>query len=221
VIDILLPVLSRPQNAQKVVDSIHHATELPHTIVFLCTPGDTAQIEASKATGAVVVMVEGDDYQYPTKINAGAAFPLRADQHPWLFLGADDLHFHLGWDHEAIAEHERTGKLVIGTNDCANPTVTSGAHATHSLVHRRYVTEQGTIDEPGLVLHPGYHHNFCDNEFVGTAQHRNEWSFAAASHVQHQHPIWGTAKDDRTYELGRRTYHADSRTWRKRRRLWR
>jgi len=220
-IDILLPVLSRPQNAQKVVDSIHHATELPHTILFICSRGDEAQIDACVGTAAVVLIIDGGDFEYPRKINHAATYPVRADPHPWLFLGADDLDFKPGWDTAAIAEHERTGKLVIGTNDLSNPTVIRGLHATHSLVHRRYVTEQGTIDEPGLVLYPGYHHNFCDNEFVGTAQHRGEWSFAAASHVQHHHPIWGTAKDDRTYELGRRTYHADSRTWRKRRRLWR
>jgi len=219
-IDILIPCLGRPQNAQKVVDSIHAGTELPHTIVFLCTPGDTAQIDASSATGAVVVMVEGDNFQYARKCNAGAAFPLRADQHPWLFLGADDLHFHKGWDHEAIAEHERSGCQVIGTNDLGNPTVMAGKHAVHWLVHRDYIAA-GTIDEPGKLLHDGYHHNFVDNEFVGTAKRRGQWAFAAASHVEHQHWLWGKGKDDATYALGRDTYRADSRTWAKRKRLWR
>jgi len=220
VIDILLPVLSRPQNAQKVVDSIHAGTELPHTILFLCTPGDTAQIDACAATGAVIRMVPGGDYQYARKINAGAIWPIRADQHPWLFLGADDLHFHPGWDHEALAEHERTGKLVIGTNDLGNPTVVQGKHATHSLVHRDYLA-LGTIDEPGKLLHEGYCHNFTDTEFCATAKRRDEFAFAFASHVEHQHWLWGKGKDDATYELGRVRYRADSRTFAKRKRLWR
>jgi Glycosyltransferases involved in cell wall biogenesis len=216
-IDILVPVLSRPANVKPLVDSIHAATTMTHRIIFLTTHGDDTEIAACVAIkGAEVITTLPEENSYAKKINLGASL----FDGTWLFLGADDLHFHKGWDHEAIAEHERTGKLVIGTNDLGNPTVVQGKHATHSLVHRDYLA-LGTIDEPGKLLHEGYCHNFTDTEFCGTAKHRDQFAFAFASHVEHRHWLWGKGKDDPTYELGRVQYRADSRTFAKRRRLWR
>ncbi len=215
-IDLLIPVLGRPGNAQPLVDSIHAATMIPHTILFICSRDDHAQIEACRQTGAVVVL--SDDDRYAPKINLGATFPHSNTESLWLFLGADDLKFHPGWDTAAFNDPNIFASRVIGTNDLGNPTVMAGKHATHSLVHRTYI-EQGTIDEPGKLLHEGYQHNFVDNEFIATAKWRGEWAFAFGSHVEHLHPFWRKSEDDRTYQLGRRTYHADSRLWRQRSKL--
>ncbi len=222
VIDILVPVLGRPQNAQPLVDSILGSDDYHDVrVTFLCTPGDDEEIAACRATGAKMLLVHTDDFQYARKINAGAGWS-EAD---WFFLGADDLDFRPGWLDQAMLTHAATGCCVIGTNDLGNPTVMAGQHATHSLVHRSYM-ERGTWDEPGKLLHEGYHHNFCDTEFIDTAKVRGEFAFSAASHVEHLHPFWrwtdGRPKsaDDRVYEIGRRTYHADSRTFRQRQRLW-
>ncbi len=213
-IDILIPVLGRPQNAQPLVDNIHAATTVPHTILFVCSRDDQPEIDACTATGAVVVL--SDDGRYAPKINLASGFAHSNNASEWLFLGADDLRFHPGWDVAAIdTGYSAVGARVIGTNDLGNPTVMSGKHATHSLVHRSYIA-QGTFDEPGKLLHEGYEHNYVDNEFVATAKARGVWAFASESHVEHLHPFWRKGTDDDIYKQGRKTYHQDGQTWKAR-----
>ncbi len=219
-IELLIPVLGRPKNAQPLVESIHANTEEEHRIVFLVTPGDTDQIEACKGTGSVVWIVHGDDHQYPRKINAGARLRIGNTPPDFIFLGADDLGFHRGWDTAAIDLYHETGKPVIGTNDLGNPTVMAGKHATHSLVHRSYL-ELGTIDEPHNLLHEGYNHNFCDTEFIETAMMRDAFAFAFDSHVEHLHYIWRKGRSDVIYEKGQKHFHRDAALFKARRRRWR
>lgn len=218
VIDILIPVLGRPDNAQKVVDSIHAATKVPHTCVFLCTRGDRLQIAAAKHTKVPVFLIAEEGYA--PKINQGVeqtADLFKRTEDDFVFMGADDIHFHPGWDLAAISEFEKSGKPVIGTNDLGNPAVIAGRHATHHLVHRSY---HGTIDDPTKLVHEGYFHNWVDNEFIETAQSRDAWTFAADSIVEHLHPFWGKGADDVIYEKGREGYHYDRREFQRRRKLW-
>ncbi len=57
-IDIIIPVLNRPQNAEKVVDSIFLAsTEVP-CITFVCSPGDAEQIGAVMLTEQDYIIVD-------------------------------------------------------------------------------------------------------------------------------------------------------------------
>lgn len=217
-IDLLIPVLGRPDNAQKVADSIHAATRVPHIIVFLCTRGDTAEIEACKATRSTVHLVDPGPGEYARKINAGAE--ANYGKCEFIFTGADDLHFHAGWDLIAIRAWQTTGCPVIGTNDLGNPSVVAGRHSTHTLVHRSYL-EQGTADEPDKVLHDGYYHNFCDTEFIETAKARGAFTFAADSRVEHLHPFWKKGADDVIYQVAREHYREDERHFQRRSRLWR
>ncbi len=219
-IDLLIPVLGRPDSAATLAESIRSATVLPHSIIFVCSRGDDAQIDACKRTEARILLVDGGDHEYARKINHAAAYDWGGTPAEFWFLGADDLRFHAGWDRAAVAVHDDTGKRVIGTQDLGNPLVKSGRHATHSVVHRSYL-EQGTIDEPGKLLHEGYHHNWVDNEFVGTAKHRGEWTFAHDSVVEHLHPIWRKRPDDVIYQRGQEHYRTDMRLHQQRRRLWR
>ncbi len=213
-IDLLIPVLRRPQNAQPLVDSIHRNTCVDHQVVFICSADDEAEIAACKVTNAHVEMIDRDGYA--EKINHGAWLS-GAD---FVFLGADDLRFHLGWDIEAIRVWDTTGMPVIGTNDLGNPSVMAGKHATHSLVHHSYLA-QGTIDDTTKLLHEGYAHNWVDTEFVETAISRAAFDFAKESHVEHLHPIWKKGVNDPVYALGRERYHDDRRIFMRRRPLWR
>jgi hypothetical protein len=138
----------------------------------------------------------------------------------WFFLGADDLHFHPGWLDAALEAHTATGACVIGTNDLGNPRVTSGIHATHSLVHHDYC-ECGTLDEPWKLLHEGYGHCFVDDELIGTAMLRGTFVMALGSHVEHLHPNWSKAADDETYRKGMASFHADQALHQRRSRAWR
>ena len=116
-IDILIPVLGRPWNAQPLVDSARVTTS-PYRLVFICSPSDSRQIAASRATGADVLIVEwqpgsGD---YAKKINFG----FRETDSEWIFTGADDIRFTAGWDTNAITFGQKKQKRVIGTNDLHN-----------------------------------------------------------------------------------------------------
>jgi hypothetical protein len=221
----LIPVLDRPQNVAPIVASLYESVAVERaegwdvSLVFVCTPGDHAEIAAVRAHGheLIVTPFSGRDFgQYAKKTNLAVA----ATHTEFVFTGADDLAFRPGWLTEALRVHEDTGCLVIGTNDCANPTVTSGRHATHSLVHRSYV-ELGTIDDPTKLLHEGYDHNSVDCEFVETAQARGEFAHAALSVVAHLHPTFNrSVARDATYRKGLKNARKDKALFHARRHLW-
>ena len=214
---VAVPVLRRPHRVDPLVRSLADGTPEPHRLLFVATTGDTEQIDAIRTAGADWITV---DYQprgdYARKINAA----YRHTTEPFLFMGADDLHFHPGWLSAALA-HMDAGADVVGTQDLA-PTAraAAGDHATHSLVRRTYVDTMGTIDQPGMVLHEGYPHEYVDDEFVATAKHRGVWSFAHDSIVEHLHPSWGKAPMDPLYRAQQGRMNRGRTVYARRRRLW-
>lgn len=217
-IAVLVPVLGRPDRAAALAENLAAATSVPHRLLFMCTPGDDAQIAACEETGADVLVLDqprqpGD---FARKQNAG----YHATTEPYVFLGADDLRFHPGWDTAALEIAEAYDVGVVGTNDLGNALVRAGHHATHSLVARCYADTLGTIDEPGQVLHEGYDHQYVDNELVETAQARGCFAFAPDSIVEHLHPFWGKGRLDDTYRAGLAQGNRDRRLFHARRRLW-
>jgi len=216
-VDVLVPVLDRPHRVAPFVASLRAASPAGVRELFLCSPGDEAQIAAVAEHGARMLVLPaprapGD---YARKINHGA----RASDADWLFLAADDLAFHEGWLEACLAVHAVTGATVIGTNDLGNPMVKIGMHSTHTLVHRDYL-ELGTIDERDRLLHEGYDHNCVDVEFVETAMFRHCWSFAPGAVVEHLHPLWRKGASDGTYTLGQVSHLADMHLLRARWDLW-
>lgn len=215
---ILIPVLRRPGNIAPLVESIEKNTE-DYQLLFLVSPGDEDEIcelECQKQSYIAMDQSYEKRGDYSRKINKGFD-SLEAE---WYFLGADDIRFHTGWFEAAMDTYDKTGACVIGTNDMGNPLVKSGHHATHSLVLRDYVLECGTIDEPGVVLHTGYAHNFVDTEFVETAKWRGAWAFSKESVVAHHHPDWGLGSRDEVYKIGKSKFHEDQQYYEKRKRLW-
>jgi hypothetical protein len=214
----LIPVLARPQNVAPLVESFDASVATERAagwdvwLTFVCSPGDDAELAEVRAHGFDPLIVDGG---YAKKINRGPSYA-PAD---WYLTGADDLRFHEGWLTAAMRRHTKTGAHVIGTNDLHNPAVVRGLYATHLLVHRDYMA-RGTIDEPGKILHEGYHHNCPDTELVETAKVRGEYAFARDSHVEHLHPIFKGAPDDSTYRLGRKHHAMDKVLLRERRKLW-
>ena len=224
-IAILVPVLERPHRAAPLVRTIEQNTELPHRVVFLCSPNDREQLAASTETGADVVVVgwQPGPGDFARKINFG--YELTAE-HAFLQVGADDLVFHRGWDVEALRVADATGAGVIGTNDLHNPSVLRGESSTHPLIRRSYIEEYGgTFDGSGRVLCELYDHQYVDDELVQTAITRGQWAFAEDSHVEHLHPYFGLAARDRTYKKALRNTIADQALYRRRlrtirRRAW-
>jgi hypothetical protein len=160
------------------------------TVTFICTPGDEAEIEAVRATGEKLVIVDwpaghGD---FARKHN----LVYQLGKAPYVLLAADDLEFEQGWDTCALRVAERSGKGVIGIDDDANPLVKRGRHATHPLVSRRYIDEVGGTwhDGPGVVYCELYRHQFVDTELCTAAQQRRQWAFSHGSVVRHLHPLY-------------------------------
>lgn len=216
-VSVLIPVLNRPERVAPLVESLKESVrDVPVTLIFLCTPGDTAEQQAIVDVGLTPAVVGWDagPADWARKINLG--YSMTRDD--WIFTGADDLCFCPGWADRALECAAETGAQVIGTNDLGNPRVMKGAHATHNLVSRRYADEHGTIDGRGQVVSEAYDHNFVDDELVETARRRGTWAFCVDSEVPHLHPHWGHGEIDSTYRKGLAGFDRDRRLFMKRRR---
>lgn len=214
---VLCPLLQRADRFPTMLASLRD-TAPQVSVLFLVTPGDRVVHAAVAAQGAPMVTVPyqpvGD---YARKINTG----LVATEAPLLFLGADDLLFHPGWleaIYDTLAEHPDVG--VIGTQDLGQPRCLAGQHSTHSIVTRHYALTRGTIDQPGLILHEGYVHEYCDDELVETAKARGAWAFADTAVVEHLHPNWGKANLDPLYLNQQRRMRTSRPLFQRRRALW-
>lgn len=218
---ILIPVLDRPHRVPELVTNIGVTTVVDYHVYWLCTSGllneeaaiqDYADWDVTDISFAPP-RSRGD---YARKINEA----FRSTTEPFLFLAADDLRFHAGWDTAALAEFDDPTVGVVGTQDMGNSRVLRGEHSTHSMVRRDYIDEFGTIDGPGEVLYEGYPHEFVDDEFVETAKWRGAFKFCHNSVVEHLHPLWGKAPSDKTYRgqqhrmrIGRAIYNKRRHRW--------
>jgi glycosyltransferase involved in cell wall biosynthesis len=214
-IDILVPVLGRPQNVSPTLETIAEATSLSYRVIFIATEGDSEEIAALRKAKAdfLVHPEEAGQGNFAKKIN----WAYSQTTAPWLFQAADDLKFHYGWDIHAMRCHERTNAGVIGTNDLGNKLVMRGGHSTHTFFSRKYISRYGgTYDDTGIVFCELYDHQFCDNEFVQTAIRRGEWIFSKRSIVEHLHPVWGKGEFDPTYDKAFRYTTEDNRLYMKR-----
>jgi hypothetical protein len=206
---VIVPVMRRPQNAAPFMESLKASgvAELAD-VKAICDDADQETIDAWKVAGAEVIQgTWGDDRPgtFAEKVNAGYDLTTQ----PWLFITGDDVSFKPGWLDQA-QNAARDGYDVIGTNDLHNPRVTSGEHATHLLIRRSYIDEQGASwDGPKVVAHEGYRHWFVDDEIVTAAKQRGTWVMAPFSHVEHLHPLWRMAPDDEVYQLGQAHTEAD------------
>jgi hypothetical protein len=208
---VLIPVLRRPHRVQHVLSSLHANTPEPCRALFIASPGDEEEHAAIRRCGADMIIVDGN---YAAKINEG----VRQTTEPLLFLGADDLQFHPRWLEHA-KRRIKGGVMVVGTNDLCNRRVMRGEHSTHSLLTRAY-THHGTIDDPTRLLHEGYLHEYVDDEFVGTAQHRRAFASAHDSIVEHLHPQVQKAPVDELYAAQHARMRRSVGLYRQRRRLW-
>jgi hypothetical protein len=213
---VVVPVLGRPEHAERFMDSLRATTDMGLATVYAVLGGeDTAEayqaVEAAwRRAGAEVIGTTA--ISFAEKVNIAH----KKTSQPWLFLVGSDVRFHPGWlDHAQAAITDAVH--VLGTNDLANPRVTSGQHATHLLVRRSYVDEVGASwDGPGVVAHEGFRHWFCDDEIVTAAKQRGTWAPCLTSKVEHLHPAWGKAPMDEVYELGAKYVDQDKRLFEQR-----
>ena len=213
---ILIPALGRPHTIESVLQSIRDTSDA--SVLFLLTRGDhdvEAEVDRLGAESIRSRPREVGDYAH--KINTG----FMATDEPFVFLGATDIIFHPGW-WEAVSSVLRhpSGVGVVGTNDLSTRRGGRRNHATHFIVRRSYIDEHGTIDEPGLVLHEGYVHEYVDDELIGTAKHRGAYHYCGDAVVEHLHPAWGKAPVDATYAKSVGRMRRSRALYRERCKLW-
>lgn len=215
-IDIIVPTWGRPHRISTVSAQIHAATVVDHRILWVIEDDDVESM-ASVPSGDWRI-VNRRSRNYAGAINSAFLYS-KAEQ---VFLAADDVVFHPGWDLAAQACLDGWF-TVVGTNDLLNPFVESGMHATHYLVDQAYVSLFGSgvidSDEP-ILLHEGYHHNFTDTEFIATAKARCRFRPCLESVVEHRHVVNQKAANDATYEKNQARFAEDSALYDFRRRLW-
>lgn len=207
-LDILVPVMRRPQNAAPFMQSLRATcTEDEAAVVVIY---DADDVETQTAWGIELCDSVDSGYAagtFPQKINVG----FRCTERPWVMLVGDDVRFHPNWFEAAVRCIQQSGCMVIGTNDLGNGAVVSGQHATHMLINRQYVNDLGASwDGPGVVCHEGYRHSYVDDEIVRRAKQLGTWASARDSIVEHMHPAWGKGNHDDVYAMGGASMGADS-----------
>lgn len=203
---VVVPCLARPHRVAKVLETF--SATAPASVLFIADPDDVAVIAALEEAEAKFVTPGGN---YATKIRAGVL----ATSEPFIFTAADDLEGLDGWFDAAVAAITDVVQ-VVGVNDLIER---EREHATHFLMTRGYA-EQDCIDGTPGPFFAGYHHWYCDDELIGTAEHRGAYAYCPQAKVLHLHPMAGKAKDDSTYELGRRQWRRDRKLFRRRQHRW-
>lgn len=230
---VVVPVLGRPEHAERFMESFRANTPEGRAVVLaVLSPDDPvpeplwmATMRAWVESGAHVDFLGNKGTTFAAKVNYAHGFlrkPFGEIKDPsWLLLVGSDVVFHPGWLEQVLMTAELSGAKLIATNDLGNAKVMAGEHATHPLINRAYVDEVGSSwDGPGVVVHEGYRHNFCDNEYSQAAVDRGVFAYSQRSIVEHLHPAWGGAPSDEVYELGQRSFDADHRLFLKRRAIY-
>lgn len=217
-IGVIVPTFGRASRLSLVADNIHTATEVVHEVIFAVEVDDLASIDAATEVGASVV-VNGRTRNYAGAANS--AYEQVGPAFDFLFAGSDDLRFHLGWDTEALRRMDDQVH-VVGTNDLLNPYVARGWHATHYLIDRRYLDDEGgVVDQgPGSFLCESYRHLYTDTEFIGTAKARARFRPCLDSVVEHMHFLNGKSERDAGYDRGYSHEEDDSLLFDERKALW-
>ena len=198
-VDVIVPVLHRPQNVKPFMESLRASTGLARAW-FVCEEGDDVEVDEVLAHGGRVLVCSGT---FAQKANFAFDRLSAESEAKWVFLAGDDVKFRPGWLDHCFEVARRYGAKVVGTNDLANPRVMRGEHATHMLVEREYVMEKGASwDGPGVLCHEGYHHWFVDDELVSVAKQHGVFQVALGSEVEHVHPMIGKAPNDDVYDRG-------------------
>ena len=145
------------------------------------------------------------------KINAMAVLTSLSGE-PYFYWGADDTKLVQGWlDNALTVVKENNG--VVGLNDG------HGCYDTQ-IISRDYINEYGTIESPGLVMHPGYKHYCCEVELFQTAKMRRRLGYASNEIVIHNHWARGLSPKDTTYKRALNWGPADHDLFRSRAHLW-
>jgi Glycosyl transferase family 2 len=199
-----------------LVENVHETA--PAGTCELLFVVDDDDLETLEALGSLDARtIAGNGGGYPAKVNQG----FHATTEPFVLVSNDDVRFHDGWLDAGLSPFMDPTVGVVGPSDLS-PATADGNAATFPIVRREYIeTVGGAFDEPGQVLHEGYHHNFSETELWELARHRGVAHHAAGCVIEHLHPDWGKGDEDETYRRGARAnWDLDARRFTNRRDKW-
>lgn len=208
---ILIPSLNRPQNLRGLVENIHATTPEAHFIVFCVSDDESKAI--LDGLGEFYIDDSGEeDRRYVTRMNKLINY---IDDANTIFFGSDDVIHHEHWLGSALYIMDTEQKAVCVVNDMHNFA------GTQAVVRVDYL-KRAVFDAPDLAFHPGYQHNFADNEMFFTANVRGELVHARDAIVEHLHPLFGSNNSmpwDDTYRGAMSGWDGDMKLWKARRAL--
>jgi hypothetical protein len=225
-IPIIIPSYGRADKALAVWANASSNTLGENEVVFVVEEEDYEDyLEALVHTTGpdVILTVNQRSKNYGGAVNSALQHGGVSHRATEIFMGADDLNFHRGWDQPAMKTLYALPHLqVVGTNDLLNEYVLAGWHATHSLVTREYIEEVGGVidGDLGHVLADGYSHNYVDTEFIGTAKARAVFAPCLESVVEHLHASIGKSEKDATFEKNAEGIQKDCDLYYSRRQKW-
>jgi glycosyltransferase involved in cell wall biosynthesis len=210
-IAVIIPTLGRPHKVAEIVKNLQE-TAPSATPYFVIESHDLETAEAIQQANAQKI-VNTRSGSYAGAVNTA----LLETTEPYLFVSADDFYYHEGWLEPLLEQAKSFG--LCASNDLHNQDVQNGTLATCFLVTREYA-QTACIDEPGVILHEGYTHNFVDAEISETAISRGQFVYCPESRVEHLHYLWGLSVKDETYTKSL-LYHAQDQTlFNNRKTLW-
>ena len=197
---------NRPHLIRALVENIRSVTPIPHRLIFCENDAESQAI--LDEMGVENFLIEG--LTVVRRVNT--LFDQTSE--PYFYWGADDTHFTEGWLEPAL-ELVKENQGVVAIHD-------GQYHFDTSILARTYVETQGTIDQPGLVMHPGYRHYFCEVEQYHTAWKRKKFAYSKHSVIEHRHWLMngGGYPKDETYSLAESWFPDDRVTFRNRAPLW-
>ena len=213
---ILMPSRNRPHLMRPLVENIRATT-----------PGVRPSSPVERPVGVYFAVTDPESYR--TLIELGVKvwmtdpewsccertqFLYERTVEDYLYLAQDDSLFTAGWQEPALSVcREIDG--VVAVADGNRRTGTTG------IVSRRYVeTLSCAPDEPNVVGHRGYHHNFVETECFEVAESRGRFAYCPESLVEHRHHKRGLAAYDETYRRNEQGWEHDKALFHARRHLW-
>jgi len=209
VLDILIPTYFRPHRIPILDKSLRENTRAPYRLVLMIEPQDVDSLAAAEKIDAKVIV--GSFGSYENAMNTGYFLT----DHPFFFLGVDDIEFTEDWDVVPLKLLQTRSELaVIGHRTMGKDCPPEGIYSCHFTVRRSFVrTSTLVAGMPNLVFYPYYHHE-CDRELFWYARNMGVYQSCPESVILNDQPQDATREkttskdgiDRHTYEQRRHLF---------------
>jgi hypothetical protein len=204
---ILVPSRNRPQRLPALLSNIRATTADSFGLYFAVTDSDSYELLALLG---VPVWRTNPNWSAPERLQ----FLYEQSSEDVVVVGSDDIQFFPGWWESGSEVMAQVDGMVALTDS------TNAIHSGCFMFSRRYLTEEsGAPDEPNVIGHRGYHHNYHDTELREVAESRGRFGRCEGRADHLHHSITGTGFDE-TYARSTSWFAEDEALFNSRRHLW-